>query len=156
MVGILAICTLPSQAASGQQISAVTPVAEAPPPEIEAWYSDAQADRGQRAYPNTCGGCHGTNMIEIFSLYEDASRYFRFVSGSMPADNPGGLPIEDYLDIIAYLMREIGFPAGPDELPDNRALLTRIKPKASREILGYAAYDEQYDPGFVPPIGNQP
>ncbi|MBW6507714.1 MAG: cytochrome c [Rhodobacteraceae bacterium] len=145
-----------AQTALGQQIAALTPTAEVPPPEIEAWYSDAQADRGQRAYPTTCGGCHGTNMIEIFSLYEDAGRWFRFASGSMPADNPGGLPTEDYLDILAYLMREMGFPAGPDELPDSRSVLARIMPKASREILGYAAYDEQYDPGFVPPIGNQP
>lgn len=154
-LGFAVLANLWAGAAGAQVVAAVATVTETPP-EIGAWYTDAQADRGERNYPNTCGGCHGTNMIEIFSLYEDASRYFRFVSGSMPGDNPGGLPTEDYLDIIAYLMREIGFPAGPNELQDDRAILAMIKPKLSREVLGYEPYDEQYDPGYTPPVGDQP
>jgi len=165
-LGAAALSMLPVQAGLGQQVAqravlaAEAPEAAAeaaePAPEIGAWYTDAQADRGQRNYPTTCGGCHGTNMIELFSLYEDAGRYFRFVTGSMPADDPGSLPIGDYLDIMAYLMREIGFPAGPDELKGDRTLLAQIKPKASRDILDYAPYDEQYDPGYESPIGRQP
>lgn len=155
-LGVFVLCVAPLHAATAQQISVLMPASEPPAPEIGAWYTDTQADRGKRTYSNSCGGCHGTNMIEIFSLYEDAGRYFRFVSGSMPGDNPGGLPTEDYLDIMAFLMREIGYSAGTEELEDDRALLARIKPKASLEALGYAAYDEQYDPGYTPPVGNQP
>jgi mono/diheme cytochrome c family protein len=114
--------------------------------EIAAWYTEEQADRGRRAYPPSCGGCHGASMAEIFSQYEDAASYYRFISGSMPADNPGGLATRDYLDIVAYLMQEIGFPSGTVELNDGRETLAQIKVLEALDVLGYNPFDEQYDP----------
>ena len=40
--------------------------------------------------------------------------------GTMPADNPGSLMLEEYTDVIAYILSENGFPTGDNELdPDN-------------------------------------
>ena len=34
----------------------------------------------------------------------------------MPADGPGSLADADYLDVVAFLLKENGFPSGPSEL----------------------------------------
>jgi hypothetical protein len=42
------------------------------------------------------------------------------IMGTMPADNPGSLLLEEYTDVIAYILSENGFPAGDMKLdPDN-------------------------------------
>lgn len=105
---------------------------------IAAWYTNDQADFGQRAYNSSCVACHGDAMLGIFSEYETAAKFLGFISGSMPAENPGSLPTEDYLAIVAYLMRDMGFPAGDTPLPNNRDILLEIQPKASHEALGFA------------------
>ena len=153
--GLALLAGLWAGSAGAQVVAAMATVTETVP-QIAALYTTEQADFGARTYPQTCGGCHGINMIEIFSLYESGSRFFGFISGSMPGDNPGGLDTEQYLAIMAYLMREMGYPAGDAELTTNREILATITPKGSREALGFAVYDEQYDPGYVPPVGGQP
>ena len=45
----------------------------------------------------------------------------------MPEGAPGSLPKADYAAVIAYLMRESGFPAGVSELPADSAALERIE-----------------------------
>ena len=37
---------------------------------------------------------------------------FEYVSFNMPDDNPGGLPLQTYADVIAYLFQLNGLPAG--------------------------------------------
>ena len=38
-----------------------------------------------------------------------------FMKDEMPEDNPGGLSEEEYMDVLAYLLQENGYPPG-DEL----------------------------------------
>jgi len=50
--------------------------------------------------------------------------------GTMPADNPGSLMLEEYTDVIAYILSENGFPAGevmldPDNGMENINIVTR-------------------------------
>lgn len=99
--------------------------------EVGAWYTAEQADRGLRAFTLNCGGCHGAEAPDTFTEYATAAAYFSFISGAMPADNPGNLAIRDYVDIIAYMMREKGFPAGDVELTNDRTLLEQIVPAAA-------------------------
>ena len=96
--------------------------------EVQARYTEEQAESGQRTFAIMCGGCHGADMVDIFAGYDTAETYYLFISGSMPADNPGSLSTQQYADIIAYLMREVGFPAGDEPLSPDRALLAEIIP----------------------------
>ena len=96
-----------------------------------AAFTAAQADRGLRAYERSCTKCHqsdlqGNQEVEAPALAGDAfmSRWkgqpikdlFEKVSTKMPADQPGSLPKDAYLDIVAYLLQANKFPTGSDEL----------------------------------------
>jgi cytochrome c len=104
-----------------------------------AAFTAPQADRGLRAYERSCTKCHqsdlqGNQEVEAPALAGDAfmSRWrgqatkdlFEKVSTKMPADQPGSLPADAYLDIVAYLLQANKFPSGNDELslaPDSLA-----------------------------------
>src|SRR5689334_16717874 len=95
-----------------------------------AWsgvYSDAQADRGERAYGQTCSHCHGLSLEgdgsrEIPTLVSDpfqrhwrgktVQALFDSLMRSMPADDQGSLTPPAAADLIAYLLRANGARAG--------------------------------------------
>jgi mono/diheme cytochrome c family protein len=95
---------------------------------VITWYTAEQADQGQRDFAIACGGCHGAEMVDLFREYETVERYFQFITGAMPQDDPGNLAMRQYVAITAYLMREVGFPAGDTELTNDRELLGQIIP----------------------------
>ena len=86
-------------------------------------FTEAQVTSGQIVYDSQCKTCH--NM----QFYRDTLRswnnqpllyLWESIMGTMPADNPGSLMIEEYTDVIAYILSENGFPTGDTELdPDN-------------------------------------
>jgi S-disulfanyl-L-cysteine oxidoreductase SoxD len=93
-------------------------------------YSVEQAERGRRLYVRDCAQCHGATLMGAeggTALAGDAfvARWERKTVGalfdvtrtSMPEDSPGSLTERQYLDIVAYLLKENAFPAGPVELP---------------------------------------
>jgi S-disulfanyl-L-cysteine oxidoreductase SoxD len=45
----------------------------------------------------------------------------------MPQDRPGSLSAEEYADVVAYILRLNGRPAGERELPADAALLARMR-----------------------------
>ncbi len=94
----------------------------------EPLYTATQATRGERAFLTNCAGCHGYSMISIFGRYRNAYDYYGVAATSMPWEEAGSLPVQDYVDIIAYMMRENGFPAGDVELRPDRAVLEQILP----------------------------
>ena len=94
--------------------------------DLDAWFTAEQAEQGENEFAVGCGGCHGAEMIEAFAGYETVDRYFLFITGSMPADDPGNLGMRQYLAVIAYLLQENGFPAGDVELTNDRELLSQI------------------------------
>lgn len=86
-------------------------------------FTAAQVSTGQVVYDNSCKTCH--NM----RFYRDTLRswnnqpliyLWETIMGTMPADNPGSLSLDEYTDVIAYILYEQGFPAGEHTLdPDN-------------------------------------
>ena len=48
------------------------------------------------------------------------------VSTQMPEDAPGSLDLEQYADIVAFVLRLNGFEAGSAELPPDAAALETI------------------------------
>ena len=65
-------------------------------------------------------------MAEIFSGYTDAAMYYGLISTGTPEDDPGHLATWQYLAIVAFLLRENGFPAGDIELTPDRELPGQI------------------------------
>jgi S-disulfanyl-L-cysteine oxidoreductase SoxD len=95
-------------------------------------YSAAQAARGETVYGNTCGACHqpeslvGQAFVESWSdrrVYD----FYALVRSTMPLDNPGGLKDQEYLDVVAYLLKANHAPAGTDSLAADTVALRSHK-----------------------------
>ena len=93
---------------------------------LDGVYSDAQAQRGSRTYNNICADCHEGGEPDAAPLFDadfvdrwrDAPLDFLygFISTNMPGDDAGGLTEATYVDTIAFLLKENGYPAGTANL----------------------------------------
>ena len=93
-----------------------------------AFYTEQQARRGQRAFRQVCSDCHYTSEFKgpVFTdvwARRTARDLYRELRRTMPDDNPGGLPRQTYVDVMAYILELNGYPAGSDELPPNDEVL---------------------------------
>ncbi len=97
-------------------------------------YTDAQADRGKKAFDFSCTACHDTDRFraEFFDAWKNEPLFgmFEMISGTMPADNPGGLKPQDYADIIAYLLKVNTYPAGATDLGSTKEAMGDIRIEA--------------------------
>lgn len=86
-------------------------------------YTEEQAEAGAEVYANICSNCHNpTNPLsgdKFLSLWSGKPlwRLYEFISTRMPYGNGGMLPPENYNAVVAYLLRENGYPAGDTPLP---------------------------------------
>jgi mono/diheme cytochrome c family protein len=107
---------------------------------LDGIYTEAQAERGQTIYADSCASCHADDLSgggqapalsgKDFNVdWNDLamSDLYERTHGTMPADKPGSLKPEQAADVIAYLLQKGGFPAGPAELPAEPAALKEIK-----------------------------
>ena len=95
-------------------------------------YTEAEASRGDTEHQNNCTSCHGTEKYAgdaftknwigrtVFDLFDQ-------LKTTMPDDNPGGLSAQQYKDIVAYILRTNGIPAGTDSLPGDPEALRLLK-----------------------------
>jgi mono/diheme cytochrome c family protein len=91
---------------------------------LPALYTAAQAELGHAKFVGNCQMCHGAKLQGIsgpalkgpnFASAKSAftvSDVFTIVSQNMPASQPGTLPQDDYVDIMAFLLQQNGYPAG--------------------------------------------
>lgn len=145
----------PSTAARGAtaamvaMFATVVAVAQAPASRstFSGVYTAEQAKRGQSAYVDECAFCHAQDLTgnespalvgEGFSSAWDGQTVgdlFDRVKTTMPQDSPGRLGLQQYADIVAFLLSANGFPAGPKELDRDMAVLKLIRwdknPKAA-------------------------
>lgn len=97
-------------------------------PSPTAFYTEEQARRGQRAFRQVCSDCHYTSEFKgpVFTdawARRTARDLYRELRRTMPDDNPGGLPRQTYVDVMAYILELNGYPAGSDELPPDDEIL---------------------------------
>ncbi len=96
-------------------------------------FTQAQVNAGKATYDTACKTCHDMRF------YRDALKswdgqpvlwMWETILGTMPADNPGSLMLEEYTDVVAYILSENGFPTGESALdPDgNMADITIVAP----------------------------
>lgn len=102
-------------------------------------YTEAQAVRGEAAYAQKCGQCHGGQLNgtgeapalvggEFISHYNELSLgdLYDRVRTTMPMDNPQSLGREEYADILAFLLKANSFPAGETDLDRRSEMLAMI------------------------------
>jgi mono/diheme cytochrome c family protein len=95
----------------------------------DAVYSTDQAQRGKQQYVRSCAACHKEDLTgdgvtpgladEEFLEHWDKGTVedlFKRIKTTMPADGPGRLADSDYLDVVAFLLKENGFPSGSIDL----------------------------------------
>lgn len=107
-------------------------------------YSDTQAARGAAVYDTACAGCHRADLGGATgpSLKEqrfarqfagkDLKTLFTKVATTMPRNAPASLGDNVTLDIVAHLLKENGFPAGPQELSADALDGIRVLPGKSK------------------------
>ena len=102
-------------------------------------YSDAQATRGEAVYGKSCASCHGPNLEgdgqapaladkAFASEWNDQplSDLFERIRATMPGDAPGTLKPTDVADVLAFILKKGGQPAGRAELPADAAALKPV------------------------------
>lgn len=99
-------------------------------------YTEEQAGRGKNRFLGSCKSCHapesqtGSNFARLW-IGKPLLELFKYVSQSMPENDPGSLAPDVNADIVAYLLQLNAMPAGKTELmADTTALRdTRVESK---------------------------
>jgi mono/diheme cytochrome c family protein len=84
---------------------------------IPGYFTVAQAARGEKVFAAQCATCHARKDLSspdfhlkwngrtVFDLFER-------LQSTMPESDPGSLSAAEYADVVAYLMKLNGMPAG--------------------------------------------
>jgi len=103
-------------------------------------YTAAQAKRGATVYADTCVQCHGDDLTGVDDAAPLVGATFlskwngqlmadllEQTQKSMPKDGPGTLTRQQYVDVLAYVLRANAYPAGDTELPREIDALKQIR-----------------------------
>ena len=127
VVGAVSFLPAPATAMSVQE-----PSAQAQRTVWDGVYSEAQADRGEALYMESCAGCHATDLRGDNTSPSLVGMSFTFLWGGstlgelftriqeqMPTDRPGSLTDQTYRDILTFVLHSNGYPSGEQELEDD-------------------------------------
>ena len=96
----------------------------------ERVYSAAQAARGEQTYMSSCVSCHppATYKGAVFLNWQGRSMgdLLDFLQEKMPKNDPGSLSAKEYAQVMAFLLKLNGMPAGRAELPADVGALNKI------------------------------
>jgi quinoprotein glucose dehydrogenase len=108
-------------------------------------YSEAQAQRGETAYRQSCANCHGPELEGadmtpgltggVFtSNWNDLTLgdLFERIRATMPLDKPGSLSRQQNADLVAFLLKVNQWPAGNTELSRELGALKQISIQSSK------------------------
>lgn len=125
----------PSAHASASELSAVL--------RGSVWdsvFTDAQTVRGDSLYKAVCVKCHGPDLAGTpdgnsltgadFAASWDGltiDQIYSKIRDEMPPDSPKTIPRELVPDVMAFILKNNGFPAGKNPLPDDLEKLKTIK-----------------------------
>jgi mono/diheme cytochrome c family protein len=95
-------------------------------------YTAAQAERGKKVFEAKCTACHDTARFTGDAFLDPwvgkpLKDVWDIASGTMPEDNPGSLPQQDYGDIIAYFLQLNSFATGDAELKGDANAMAAVK-----------------------------
>jgi mono/diheme cytochrome c family protein len=95
-------------------------------------YTFQQSNRGSDVYAGNCRSCHtpDTHTGPVFHAIwngRSIADLYVFIRDRMPKNDPGALSPEEYIDIVAYLLRMNRLPMGESELSADSASLSKIR-----------------------------
>jgi polar amino acid transport system substrate-binding protein len=104
-------------------LSAAVQAAGSPPAGL---YASSQASQGSSLYASKCAMCHGASLEggagpplsgeNITTLGEkthlSVGDMFTYITTNMPMNAPASLSHDDYVKIMAYILKQNGYPAG--------------------------------------------
>lgn len=106
----------------------------------DAVFTDAQASRGEAAYGRSCAACHKEDLLgsgtapalagdAFFRRWNESTvdEVVQTMRSSMPQDAPNSLEAQVYVDIVTYLLKSSGSPAGSKELTMDRDALKLVR-----------------------------
>jgi mono/diheme cytochrome c family protein len=112
---------------------------------LDGIYTDAQAARGAAAYPQHCAACHGASLgglgeapaltgAQFISDFNGLTvgDLFDRIRTTMPLNNPSGLSRDQYADILSFILKSNGYPAGQKELNRRSEFLNAIRFEAPK------------------------
>ncbi len=89
-------------------------------------FTVGQSRAGQSLFYANCAECHGAELQGQYGpalagsdgnlQWQTIKKVYAFATTQMPFGNAGGLPREEYVDIMAFLMQSHGHPAGTTPL----------------------------------------
>ena len=103
-------------------------------------YSEAQAARGESLFQQHCAACHGARLEgnpavaltgpSFRARWEDGNHtlddLYYIVRTLMPNTAPGSLSRPQYADIVSYILKVNGYPAGESELVPKAAIMKAV------------------------------
>jgi len=103
-------------------------------------FSEVQAARGESIYQQYCSACHGARLQgspaapltgEAFRARWEDGRHtlddlFYIIRSLMPNNAPGSLSKAQYSDVVAYILKVNGYPAGGAELVPTAAAMKAV------------------------------
>ena len=98
--------------------------------------SAAQVDRGETVFDGSCTACHSVSEMRGNTfLYSWRRRtawdLYRQIAQTMPEDAPGSLEEQEYVDVVAYILRQNGHRPGDGELAATEESLSQLPVDAS-------------------------
>ena len=124
-------------------------------------YTDAQAARGQSIYQKQCVSCHGAKLeglqgppliADVFVSHwhtQPLSDLAGKIRNTMPAGATRTLTPQQSVDLVAFILKSGGFPAGKTDLAADEATLGKITWPA-----GLVAAVSPGQARVYPPLGN--
>ena len=104
---------------------------------LDGVFTRSQASRGERTFRQVCAACHAINeftgnRFTVRWAGRTAGEMFEFVSTMMPESNPGSLSPAQYVNVVAHILMENGYPSGDDELPADESVLRDVRIEEAR------------------------
>lgn len=92
-------------------------------------YTEAQAQAGKQVFDQYCSACHVKEFYEAKLMSwngQPLSDLYDSMSATMPEDNAGGLMLQEYTDVMAYILSLLAYPAGEKALDHNDGSMASI------------------------------
>lgn len=118
-----------------------SPSTQQPSSQAGGVYTDGQAGRGQAIYDTRCATCHGARLEGGSSTPLTGPQFmekwgqgghtlddlFYITRTQMPYGAAGTLSRQQYIDVVAYILKANGYEPGQKELQANSGFLREIK-----------------------------
>lgn len=140
IVSRIAILVAGLIAVSSWSVAALATRVQQPTSEAAIWngvFTQAQASRGKEVFEADCAACHGGGLAEAPSLTADPflrnweghnlDRLYTKIRDEMPPGSAQSVSLARKLDVLAYILRENGFPPGAEELQADSEELAQIQ-----------------------------